>query len=118
MLERWVKEELEKKTGTTDYGETIKHHQQQSLFADEPVCDRPKFVQGQPVSDVPLDEFTCDHDYYYYFYETESNGEEDNADSKHEEAGSSDNNESDRSTTVDNDADDDDTDNYADEEDE
>ena len=67
---RWVKEELEKKI---DDDSTIKQQPPQySMFADDPVCDRPKYVQGQQVSEVPSDDFTCDHDYYYYYYDNDA----------------------------------------------
>jgi hypothetical protein len=106
-----VREDLEKKTGTADYGEIIKPQHQHSLFADEPKCARPKFAQGQPVSEVPLNEFTCDHDYYYYYYyDTDSNGDADNPDSKHDDTGNSDNTKSDE-----NDAEEDENENYMDE---
>jgi len=67
---RWVKDELDKRM---EDDTTVKQQPPQySLFADEPICDRPKYVQGQLVSEVPIEDFTCDHDYYYYYYDNDA----------------------------------------------
>jgi hypothetical protein len=64
---RWVKVEIDSK----------KHGNVPSIFADEPTCFRPPTLRDIPLSGVPSDEFTCDHDYYFYYEDNESAAVED-----------------------------------------
>lgn len=40
------------------------------LIADLPAlqCERPSFLNRRSLSRVPIEDFSCDHDYYDYFY--------------------------------------------------
>jgi Leucine-rich repeat (LRR) protein len=66
-LFEWVKVEIDSK----------KHGNVPSIFADEPTCFRPPTLRDIPLSGVPSDEFTCDHDYYFYYEDNESAAVED-----------------------------------------
>lgn len=46
-----------------------------SLFADEPICDRPGYIKGQAISNVPTEDFNCDHQYYYYYYDNDNDSD-------------------------------------------